>query len=141
MIADNWKFSHVGLIVRDARKACEFYRSLGFEITSGPYETPPKFPDNPMNSVVAWMKKDAAVFEIIQPLEGKWINKEFLETVGEGVNHICFTVDDIETERARLTQMGFPVLYGFSVPRGTFAYFDTRSVGNLIVELLQPAAA
>jgi catechol 2,3-dioxygenase-like lactoylglutathione lyase family enzyme len=137
MIADNWKFSHVGMIVRDARKTCEHFRSLGFEITSGPYETPAKTADNPMNSVVAWMKKDAAVFEVIQPLEGRWINKEFLETAGEGVNHVCFTVDDIEAERARLTAMGFPEIYGFKVKRGTFAYFDTRRAGNLIIELLQ----
>jgi catechol 2,3-dioxygenase-like lactoylglutathione lyase family enzyme len=139
MIANqNWKFSHAGLIVKDTARTCEHYRQLGFEVLKGPYTTPAKYPDNPMNSVVAWIKKDAIVFEVIQPLEGRWVNKEFLDTIGEGVNHICFTVDNIAEERQRLEGMGFPVVYGFTVPLGTFAYFDTRKAGNLIIELLEP---
>ncbi len=33
--------------------------------------------------------------------------------------------------------MGFPVIY--ALPRG--AYFDTRKVGNVVIELLQRAAS
>lgn len=140
MTGQDWKFHHCGLIVRDTRKTCELYRMIGFEITDGPYETPPKFPDNPMNSVVAWIRKDALAIEILQPLAGQWVNKEFLERSGDGVNHICFTVADLEAEKRLMEQRGFPMVYGFSVPKGSFAYFDTRKTGNLMIELLQPAS-
>ena len=73
------------------------------------------------------------VIEIIQPLEGRFVNKEFLDTVGEGVNHIAFEVDDLAAERARLEAMGFKPVYHSPV----FAYFDTRSQGNLMIELKQ----
>ncbi len=46
-------------------------------------------PANPRTSRIALIKKDSAVIEIIQPLEGTWINKDFLDSVGEGINHIC----------------------------------------------------
>jgi catechol 2,3-dioxygenase-like lactoylglutathione lyase family enzyme len=139
MIDSNWKFSHAGLIVRDTLKTCDHYRRLGFEVIRGPYETPVKYPDNPMTSVVAWIRRDTITFEVIQPLAGRWVNKEFLETIGEGVNHLCFTVEDIASERKRMEDMGFPVVYDFTVGLGTFAYFDTRKAGNLMIELLQSA--
>ena len=71
--------------------------------------------------------------EFIQPLEGSWVNKEFLDTVGEGVNHIAFSVSDLEAETERLTRMGFPVVFG----NERCAYFDTRRMGNLIIELVR----
>ena len=141
MIAGNWKFSHAGLIVRDTLKTIAHYKQLGFEVIRGPYDTPVESADNPRTSKVAWIKRDTMTFEVIQPLEGKWVNKEWLETVGEGVNHLCFTVDDIASERQRMEAMGFPEVYGFTVGLGTFAYFDTRKSGNLMIELLQPPPA
>ena len=50
-------------------------------------------------------------------------------------------IDDIAGEKKRMEAMGFPEVYGFTVGLGTFAYFDTRKVGNLMIELLQPPPA
>ena len=32
----NWKFNHVGVVVRDMEKAVEYYKSLGIATTIGP---------------------------------------------------------------------------------------------------------
>ena len=134
MIRDDWKFLHIGMIVRDTDKTCAFFGMMGFRVIRT-FETPSKSPDNPRTSKIALIQKDAAVLEVIQPLEGTWINKDFLESVGEGVNHICFEVNDVEAETERMISFGFPVIY--KVARG--AYFDTRKVGNLMIELVRPA--
>lgn len=134
---NGWRFHHAGLIVRDTKAACAFYEALGFEVVAQPYVTPPKFPDNPMNSVVSFVRKGGFMFEIMQPVEGRWVAMDFIETIGEGVNHLCFEVDDIEAERRHMTEAGYPIVYGFDVPIGTFSYFDTRRMGNVMIELLQ----
>lgn len=139
MYSSDWKFAHAGLIVRDCVATTAFYRELGFDVVVGPYVTPPKYPDNAMSSRVSFVGKGGMLLEIMEPLDGQWVIREFLDQHGEGVNHICFEVEDIEKERQRLEAMGFPVVYGFTVPLGTFMYFDTRSRGNVLLELLQPA--
>ena len=136
MIGDDWKFLHIGMIVRDTDKTCAFYETMGFRVIRT-FETPSKSPDNPRTSKIALIQKDSAVIEIIQPLEGTWINKDFLESVGEGINHICFEVGDVKKETERMIERGFPVIY--ALPRG--AYFDTRKVGNVVIELIQRTEA
>ncbi len=139
LISSGWKFAHAGLIVRDCEQTTRFYRDLGFDIISAPYVTPPKYADNAMSSRVSFVGRGGLLLEIMQPLDGQWVIRDFLDSNGEGINHICFEVADIESERERLESMGFPVIYGFSVELGTFKYFDTRRQGNIIVELLQPS--
>ena len=46
------------------------------------------------------------ILEIMQPLSGRWVIKDFLESNGEGINHLCFEVADLATERAQLEAMG-----------------------------------
>lgn len=130
---DGWDFLHVGVIVRDAVATMEFYLSLGFDIVDAPFHTPSRSPDNPRTSRIARVRKGGAVLEIIQPLQGRWINKEFLETVGEGVNHIAFAVDDLAAERAQMVGMGFAIV----LETQKAIYFDTRATGNVIIELVR----
>ena len=64
-----------------------------------------------------------------------------VESSGEGVGHIAYTVDDLEAEAAKLVERGFPVILSI-IPAGktsrSAVYFDTRSkFSNLIIELMQ----
>jgi catechol 2,3-dioxygenase-like lactoylglutathione lyase family enzyme len=138
LLSSDWKFHHGGVIVHDCAATSERYRELGFNIVVGPYTTPPKQPDNPMNSTVCFVEKGGILLEIMQPLEGRWVIKEFLETVGEGINHLCFQVENIREEEKRMNDLGYHAVYGADVSLGTFRYFDTRkAMGNVIVELLE----
>jgi catechol 2,3-dioxygenase-like lactoylglutathione lyase family enzyme len=132
-IGDDWKFTHVGLIVRDLDKSGRLLARLGFSLVRGPFTTEPKAADNPQTSRIAYFRKDALLFEVIQPIEGRFVNKHFLESIGEGVNHTCFEVDDFAADRARMEAMGYPFVYGSSI----FGYFDTRAVGGVMIELKQ----
>ena len=74
--------------------------------------------------------------ELIQPVSGKYIHKEFLESRGEGINHICFLVDDIEEVISIMAEAGFKaIVYQKNVGGGGMAFFDTDKVGGVIIEL------
>ena len=140
------KVGHIGVIVRDLDRAVEYYESLGI----GPFEPPqnvtasarkvggkPIFPD--AIKLKAKIAKQSPVWlQLIQPVEGESLFKEFLKTKGEGVNHLGFHVDDIEKEEARLVEKGLTVLYSSRfVKGGGVVNFDTRKVGGVLFELIQ----
>ena len=71
-------------------------------------------------------------------LEGKTAYREALDKWGEGINHLAFTVDNLEAETATLAANGVKVLLcGTYKTARSFAYFDTREVGNMMVKLIQ----
>ena len=136
----------MGVIVRDMDKAIEHYSSLGI----GPFESLRKLlpierkvlgkpidPDN-FRLKVRVTQMGPVQLELIQPVAGESLWKEFLETKGEGINHLGFFVDDIDKEEAKLVEKGFKVLYSSRFQSGGGAtYFDTGKVGGVILELIQ----
>jgi len=160
----NWTFHHLGVIVADMDKAVEYYQSLGFidilpqsprstsppswvEMTAygktvlkdGQVLVPVKSGARPVPNT--WCRVGSMTLELIQPGEGGWknVNRDFLENVGDGINHIAYTVDgehfeqEVEKMKARGLEI---VLSGRQSTGGGFFYFDTRKVGGIITELM-----
>jgi methylmalonyl-CoA/ethylmalonyl-CoA epimerase len=75
--------------------------------------------------------------EIIQPLAEESPHREFLETRGEGIQHIMVTVDDIEKEIKRLTDKGCTVLLDIRMPGGIHGAYIDLHAGGIIVEMFQ----
>ena len=132
----------LGYVVRDIEKACRYYESVfgtgpfsnvidvnmdGALLRGKPVETTIK---------VAFVDSGDVQIELIEPVVGKNLYTEFLETRGEGIHHLAYKVDDIEAVKAVYTEkVGEPV---FSRDMGImeFAYFDTSEVGGLMIEFL-----
>ena len=133
----------VGVVVKDVDKFVEFYSSLGI----GPFESsyyPPVVEKRIRGELASYKTKTRVVkmgqvdLEVIQPLEGESAQRAFLESKGEGVNHLAFFVDDLEKEVAKLTKRGLKVIQsGKMASGGGFAYFDTAAIGGIILELTQ----
>ena len=96
------KFHHMGVMVKNMDKAVEYFQALGI----GPFE-----PSNlvhidrqmygkPVAADVKNIVKATTMgpigIELIQPASGKSVHGEWVESHGEGINHIAFIVDDIE---------------------------------------------
>ena len=80
----------------------------------------------------------AVVYEFAQPLEKETTYGEFLTKKGEGAYSLDFTVDDLEKETARLIYKGVRLVLSGKTKNGSaFAFFDARTVGNLMVKLVQ----
>ena len=145
---NNWTFHHMAVVVWDMDKAVEYYQSLGiatfkpeFMLDSSTYrgyEVYGKTPDTIDKTKMMFVQIGSFQIELVQPVEGEPIYKEFLNSQGEGVHHIAFTVDDLEGETAKLVDKGIPVITRAKFPNGAgFAYFDIRKTGNVIIELIQ----
>lgn len=127
----DWRFSHIGIVVRDWKKTLEYYKKLGI------FDIPPQ------EEVVMEGKKikiiGADVFagplwiEVFQPVSGDSLQQKFMDEHGEGINHIGFEVPDLEKARAIMAAKGVPVAFHIK-DRAT--YYDTREYGNMLVELL-----
>ena len=144
----NWKFHHVAVVIQDMDKAVEYYQSLGIgellpefmldSSTYTDYEVYGKKPDTIDKTRMRFVQINPSFkLELVQPLEGEPIYKEFLKSEGEGVHHIAYSVDDLKGETAKLAKKGIPVITRVKTQTGGFAYFDTRKVGNVIIELIQ----
>ncbi len=145
MRKDLWSRTYqVGVIVRDIDKAARFYERLGI----GPFVEGPSAhalerkiygkdaPDAEVRGAIAQM--GSVEFELLQPVSGDSIQAEFLEKRGEGVIHLCAHTDDLDRDIEDLTELGFRVISSAVLADGgKFAYFDTREVGGLILELFQ----
>jgi len=137
------KVTQIGVVVRNLDKAIDYYESLGigpfqiFEgIKSAKREVYGKSAPDVKNRI-AHCQMGAVSFELVQPVSGKSIQKEFLECHGEGINHLGFLVNDIEEELAKLVKRGFKVISRVKVNNGGGAYLDTDKVGGVLFELMQ----
>ncbi|MFC1887004.1 VOC family protein [Thermodesulfobacteriota bacterium] len=147
----NWKLRHVGIPVRDLDKAIENYTSMGiasfqkeFLIDSSrfaEYLVYGKTPDPIVKTRAVLGQVGSMGIELLQPVQGETVHKEFLESNGDGIGHIAYAVEDLEGETAKLVAKGFPVILSIKRSGRTqrnAVYIDTRSkFSNLITELIQ----
>ena len=126
----NWEFSHVGLVVRDLNKTLDYFKSLG--IFNIPDKEPQVMEGKKAKIIGAHVFLGSLWIEVWQPVSGDTVQQQFLDTHGEGINHIGFEVPDIEAARAVMDARGVPVAFNI----GDLAtYYDTDEYGNMLVEL------
>ena len=120
-MGENWKLHHVGSPVKDLDQSLEGYASFGelasfgqeFFIDSSKaeeYLVYGKQPDPVVQTRGVMGSVGPIGVELLQPVQGHTVHRELLDSVGEGVGHIAYTVPDLETEVAKLEEAGFPVI-------------------------------
>ena len=139
--SQSWKLMQVGLVVGDMDKALKRFSALGF----GPFAPkmlPPGAkqwirgkPSHPEVKIYTTMIGEIEL-ELCQPISGESPHQEFLDSKGEGIQHVMFAVDDLEKEIDRLTKQGATVLLKAVFDKGGLAYLDLDASG-FIVELNQ----
>jgi len=77
--------------------------------------------------------------ELIQPTSGDSVYKDFLAEYGEGINHLQFTVDNVEEIIPIMEKEGFPLLQsGRAIGDDYFSYYDTIGPLKIMWEAWQP---
>jgi 4-hydroxyphenylpyruvate dioxygenase-like putative hemolysin len=138
------KIGQIGVVVRNMNEAVAYYSSLGL----GPFEAlnvsrydrrvHGKPGGDEHKNLLRVTQAGNVEFELIQPVSGNSIQKQFLEQKGEGINHLGFFVDDLEAEVAKLVKKGFKVINSVKyVGGGGVAYLDTDRIGGVCFELIQ----
>jgi len=125
---------HIGIAVDDLDTAIELYREkLGFDVES--------VADVPGFGVkVAFLPLGEGNVELVQPVADDSAMAKFLEKKGPGFHHLCFRVDDIRAELARLEDAGVQLVD--KEPRegahGTLvAFLHPKSTGGVLIELVE----
>jgi methylmalonyl-CoA/ethylmalonyl-CoA epimerase len=135
---NEWKTHHLGFIVNDIDKAIEYYKSLGIA-SVGPELPIAQSPDG-TKLRVRFLQIGSIVLEFFQPFEGESMQLAFLRKHGEGIQHMAFTVSDIDAEVDKMLNKGVKLMFRGDMPTGTrIAYFDTGKIGDFLIELVQPA--
>lgn len=117
-------------------KAVEHYKSLGIVDDATDRVT---MEGKKAKLVGRFIHIGSLFIELWQPVRGETAQQEFLDSRGEGVNHIAFHVDDLDREKEKMAEKGIPVLFTVRDENGYMAYFDTRRFGNILIELIQPS--
>lgn len=139
--------SQIGVVVRDMDKAVEYYSSI-FGI--GPftvYEFVPEkhwFMEEPsyLRLLMGKAMWGDIELELLQPLEGESLHKDFLETHGEGLQHLGFNIPSYDEMFDKFRKAGFKPLMRAETYVETYkgylkaCYFDTRSIGGIIFEII-----
>jgi len=128
----NWKFNHIGVVVRDMDAAVRYYESLGI------FTFQKEFGGGEGRARMRVAEMDVNRIELIAPSSGPPLFREFLDTKGEGFHHIAYSVDSLDTEIAKMTGKGISILMSMRRPDGSgIAFFDLRKIGDVVIELMQ----
>ena len=144
-----WKFHGLGIVVRDLDKTVEYWEMLDIidfqsesELNSSffdPINVSSESMESKFKTRVRVGQVGPVAFEFIQPLEGASVYHESMESRGEGVADISFTVADLEKEAETMIYRGIPVVLSGKPKNGpAFACFDAReNNGNIMIRLIQ----
>ena len=139
--SSSWRVMQIGLVVKDMDAAIAKFSAMGF----GPFVPKLLPPDSKViiNRNASHFEVDVqrsmignVELELCQPAAGDSPHQEFLDSKGEGIQHILFEVQDIEAELDRLTKVGATVILKIDFKGGGLAYVDLNTCG-FIVELIQ----
>jgi hypothetical protein len=138
----SWQLTQVGVVVKDVNQVAERLAFLGI----GPFQEMKLPPDRHelfrgkpalADAKILAAPLGGTQLELIQPLARESPHREYLETKGEGIQHIMVVVDDIEKEIKRLTDKGCTVLLDIHMPGGLHGAYIDLHAGGLIVEMFQ----
>ena len=137
--------SQIAVVCHDLQKTMETYTKL---LGWGPWNVYRHEPPRLHETVVRGEQVDYTMlgaethvgdmgFELLQPLEGPSIYKDWLEEHGEGLHHVAVMLHDFEesTElKRRFAEIGSPVLMGGRIGETIeFFYLDTDPTLKIII--------
>jgi methylmalonyl-CoA/ethylmalonyl-CoA epimerase len=139
------EINQIGIVVKDIKKAMEAHtKTLGI----GPWTildfSPPALTKTmvrgkPVNysMTLALTQVGSVQVELIEPLEGPSVYKEFLKEKGEGLHHIQSQIDDVDDTLAAFKEIGVDVLMSGKYGDAEFFYFDTEPLLGIIYEVVK----
>lgn len=135
---------HISIVVRDIDATAKFYESIGI----GPFKSYPPIqeyvkidvPDKEgfYNLTIKCAQIGPVELQLIQPGKGQSLYRDFLEKKGEGVYHLGFVVEDIETSDAEVKAIGLDVISSGRRKNGSgFSYLDTADKAGVTLLIRQ----
>ena len=126
------KLDHIGIVVRDLEAtAAALERIVGLKLTDV---------ENYKDILqVGFLPIGDVDVELLEPTSDDGLNADFLRDHGEGVHHLAFKVDDLDTAVARAVKEGAQIILGPTEgARGKrIVFLAGDGMGGTIIELLE----
>lgn len=104
---------HVGFVVKDLDEAIDRFKNLYGYVIEAPYDFKPgkvwsygKQVSDYCLKIAMLKMGNGTVIELIQPISGDGVHKDFILNGGQGLHHICYAVDDYDTWREYFVKSG-----------------------------------
>jgi methylmalonyl-CoA/ethylmalonyl-CoA epimerase len=126
------KISHLGIAVKDLNAAKEMYKKL---LQTEPSE-PEYVADQKVN--VVKFKVGESTIELLEGTSEDSPISKFIEKKGEGIHHVAYESDDINSDLSRLNSEGFDLINKEPVTGSDnmlIAFVKPKSVGGVLTEI------
>ena len=133
---------HMGVIVDDINASVELYKRL-YDLDNDEIRFfPPPGSEASREAQFAFVPLGGMEFELIQPISEGF--KEKISNPPAGINHVAFTVRDLEKAvacmAAKGVRLGHVTRDGIlDMKRSKVAYFNPEDTGGILVEFVEPA--
>jgi methylmalonyl-CoA/ethylmalonyl-CoA epimerase len=130
------KIDHLGIAVRSLKESLPFYEDvLGLEVVRTEVV-------DDQGVTVALLPAGDSRIELLQPLSDDSVVGRFLARRGEGLHHICYEVEDLQSKLEDFRARGVKLLSGYP-KRGAegklVAFLHPTSANGVLVELVEKA--
>ena len=126
------KLDHIGIVVRDLEAtAAAIERIVGLKMSEV---------ENYQDILqIGFLPIGDVDVELLEPTSDEGLNAEFLRDHGEGVHHLAFKVDDLDTALAHAVAEGAQIILGPTEgARGKrIVFLAGDEMGGTIIELLE----
>jgi methylmalonyl-CoA epimerase len=125
------QLAHIGLVVKNLEQARDFYNSV-FKLNTSPLIEEEEFR-------VSLIDVGDIKLELMSPVGNKGTLAKFLEKRGEGIHHLCFEVDDIDSALESLATQGIELVNKEPQPgaEGRMAFLHPHSTHGVLIELVE----
>jgi len=128
------KVEHVGIAVRTLAESVPLFEKL---LKSQCYKTE-RVETEMVNT--AFFKTSDTKIELLESIDENGVISKFINKKGEGVHHIAFEVDNLETEMERLKNEGF-ILLNDKPKKGAdnklVCFLHPASTNGVLIELCE----
>ena len=128
------KVEHIGIAVKDLTNANALFEKL---FNQSHYKLEAVESEGVSTS---FFKVGDTKIELLQAMQPDSPNAKFIEKRGEGIHHIAFEVDDIQSEMERLQAEGFELIHTEAkdgADNKKICFLHPKSTNGVLIELCQ----
>lgn len=128
------KIEHIGIAVKDIQASNTLFAAL---LGEKHYKTEAVEHEGVLTS---FFKNGPNKIELLQATRADSPIAKFIEKKGEGIHHIAFAVDDIESEIKRLKGEGFQMIHDEpkqGADHKRIAFLHPKATNGVLIELCQ----
>ena len=129
--------NHLGLAVVSIEESLKQFQDL--------FDAPPSAEVlvNEEHGVKAlFIEQGQTHIELLEPLRTDSVIGKFIDSHGEGIHHMAFTVADVDAKAEQISSFGVPIIDGPREGlRGRVAFFSPSATHGVLIELIRPPEA